>query len=96
MLLWFKLTLVLTKIGQASTNTQTCTKVLAVAEELGGTVDEASPAHAQCGLPVEPAGLIDDGGQRQTQVGCAGVPLSVLSKDVAQVLGEGEPGGIKS
>lgn len=72
-------------------HTQTCCEVLAVLQELGSTVDQPSPAHAQCGLPVQPAGLIDNSGQRQTQVSHAGVLLSMLSQDVAQLLSEGQP-----
>lgn len=81
---------------QAPTHTQTGRQVLAVVHELGGAVDEASPAHAQRGLPVQPAGLVDDGGQRQTQVGHAGVLPSVLSKGVAQALRAGQSERIKS
>lgn len=58
--------------------------------ELSGAMDQASPAHAQCGLPVQPTGLVGDGGQRQTHVRHTGVLPSVLSQGVAQILREGE------
>ncbi len=58
-------------------------------QELGGAVDQASPAHAQCPLPVQPASLVDVGRQRQTQVCNNEVLLSMLSEDVTQILREG-------
>jgi len=66
-----------------------------MAHELGSAVDEASPAETQCDLPVQPAGRVDGGGQRQTQVSHAGVLLSMLSQDVAHILREGQSAGIK-
>lgn len=54
---------------------------------------QASPAHAQCDLLVEAAGLVDGGGQSQAEVGHALVPLSMLSERVAHSLREGQPEG---
>lgn len=59
--------------------------------DLCGAVDQASSEHAQCGLLVLRAGLVEGGGQGQTEVGHARLLLSVLSERVAQLLGECQP-----
>lgn len=48
---------------------------------------------AQCCLPVQPAGLVDSGGQRQTRVRHTGVLLRMLSQGVTQIPGEGQSEG---
>lgn len=78
------------------TQTPTSSEVLAVVHELSCTVNQTSPAHAQCGLLAQPAGLVDGGGQRQIHVSNAGVLLSMLSKDVTQFLREGQSESIKT
>lgn len=68
----------------------TSCEVLAFLHETGGAVGQASHAHAQCDLPVKPAGLVGDVGKRQIPVSRTSVLLSVLGQDVAQILAEGQ------
>lgn len=64
--------------------------------EVCGAVDQASAAHAQCGLPVQSAGGVDISRQRQTNIGHARVLLSVLSQDVAQILRDSQSAMMRS
>lgn len=60
-------------------HTLTSCEILAVLHKLSSTVDQPSFAHAQCSLPVQPAGLVGNSRQSQTQVSNTAVFLSMLS-----------------
>lgn len=75
------------------TTTQTVCDALTLLHQLSSSVGQASPAHAQCALPVRSTAFVHDRGQSQILLFYAGVFQSMLSEDVAQLLREGQSVG---